>query len=39
MIGVGVMEMLMRLYRSAELGQTVHFPDSELEHYVPLVAR
>jgi predicted dehydrogenase len=37
--GVGVMEMLMGLYRSAELGQTVHFPDSELEHYVPLVAR
>jgi predicted dehydrogenase len=25
--GVGVMEMLMGLYRSAELGQTVHFPD------------
>ena len=37
--GVGVMEMLMGLYRSAELGQTVHFPDPELEHYVPLVAR
>ncbi|HMH74596.1 MAG TPA: Gfo/Idh/MocA family oxidoreductase, partial [Bradyrhizobium sp.] len=29
--GVGVMEMLMGLYRSAELGQTVHFPDPELE--------
>ena len=37
--GVGVMEMLMGLYRSAELGQTVHFPDLQLEHYVPLVAR
>lgn len=37
--GVGVMEMLMGLYRSAELGQTVHFPDPELERYVPLVAR
>jgi predicted dehydrogenase len=37
--GVGVMEMLMGLYRSAELGQTVQFPDPELEHYVPLVAR
>ena len=37
--GVGVMEMLMGLYRSAELGRTVQFPDPELEHYVPLVAR
>ncbi len=37
--GVGVVEMLMGLYRSAELGQTVHFPDEALETYVPLVAR
>ena len=37
--GVGVMEMLMGLYRSAELGQTVYFPDPELEHYIPAVAR
>ena len=37
--GVGVMEMLMGLYRSAEFGQTVHFPDPQLERYVPLVAR
>src|SRR3954447_8988043 len=37
--GVGVMEMLMGLYRSAELGRTVHFPDAELEAYVPVVAR
>ena len=37
--GVGVMEMLMGLYRSAEFGQTVHFPDPELERYVPQVAR
>ena len=37
--GVAVMEMLMALYRSAELGQTVHFPDPELENYVPVVAR
>jgi predicted dehydrogenase len=37
--GVGVMEMLMGLYRSAELGRTVHFPDAELEGYVPVVAR
>jgi len=37
--GVGVMEMLMGLYRSAELGETVRFPDPELETYVPVVAR
>lgn len=37
--GVGVVEMLMGLYRSAELGRTVEFPDPELEHYVPEVAR
>jgi predicted dehydrogenase len=37
--GVGVMEMLMGLYRSAELGRTVMFPDAELESYVPAVAR
>lgn len=37
--GVGVVEMLMGLYRSAELGRTVEFPDSELERYVPQVAR
>jgi predicted dehydrogenase len=37
--GVGVMEMLMGLYRSAELGQTVYFPDPELECFVPRVAR
>jgi predicted dehydrogenase len=37
--GAGVMEMLMGLYRSAELGQTVYFPDPELEYYVPRVAR
>jgi predicted dehydrogenase len=37
--GVGVMEMLMGLYRSAELGQNVAFPDPHLETYVPQVAR
>lgn len=37
--GVAVMEMLMALYRSAELGQTVHLPDAELEQYIPPVAR
>lgn len=37
--GVAVVEMLMALYRSAELGRTVQLPDPELEHYVPPVAR
>jgi predicted dehydrogenase len=37
--GVAVMEMLMALYRSAELGRTVSLPDEELEGYVPPVAR
>ena len=34
-----VMEILMPLYRSAELGQTVTLPDPTLEDYVPPVAR
>jgi predicted dehydrogenase len=37
--GVGVVEMLMGLYRSAELERTIQFPDAELETYVPQVAR
>ena len=37
--GVAVVEMLMALYRSAELGRTVNLPDPELETYVPPVAR
>jgi predicted dehydrogenase len=37
--GVAVVEMLMALYRSAELGRTVQLPDPELEQYVPPVAR
>jgi predicted dehydrogenase len=37
--GLGVVEMLMGLYRSAEIGETVHFPAPDLEHYVPVVAR
>jgi predicted dehydrogenase len=37
--GLGVVEMLMGLYRSAELGETVYFPAPELENYVPVVAR
>jgi predicted dehydrogenase len=37
--GVGVAEMLMALYRSAELGSVVEFPSPELETYIPAVAR
>ena len=37
--GVAVVEALMALYRSAELGQTVNLPAPELEDYVPPVAR
>ena len=37
--GVAVAEMLMALYRSAEIGQTVRLPAPELETYVPPVAR
>ncbi len=37
--GVGVTEMLMALYRSAEIGQVVALPAPELETYVPPVAR
>lgn len=37
--GLAVIEILIGLYRSAEIGQTVHFPVDDLEDYVPLVAR
>ncbi|MCP4689311.1 MAG: Gfo/Idh/MocA family oxidoreductase, partial [Desulfobacterales bacterium] len=37
--GVAVMEILMALYRSAELGETVKLPCPELEDYIPPVAR
>jgi len=37
--GAAVIEILMGLYRSAEIGETVQFPASELENYVPPVAR
>jgi predicted dehydrogenase len=37
--GVAVVEMLMALYRSAELGRTINLPDPDLETYVPVVAR
>jgi predicted dehydrogenase len=36
--GVAVAEMLMALYRSAEIGQVVTFPAPDLETYVPPVA-
>ena len=37
--GVGVAEMLMALYCSAELGKAVELPSPELETYIPPVAR
>jgi predicted dehydrogenase len=37
--GVGVTEMLMALYRSAELGKVVELPSAELETYIPPAAR
>jgi predicted dehydrogenase len=37
--GVAVVEILMAVYRSAELGQTITFPCPELETYIPPVAR
>ena len=37
--GVAVMEILMALYRSAELGELVKLPCPELEDYIPPVAR
>lgn len=37
--GLAVVEILMGLYRSAEIGATLTFPAPELEDYVPVVAR
>lgn len=37
--GLAVVEMLMALYRSAEIGQVVRFPAANLENYIPPVAR
>src|SRR5690606_19653970 len=37
--GLAVVEILMGLYMSSELGRTVRFPEPELENYVPVVAR
>ena len=37
--GLAVTRVLMACYLSAERGATVHFPDPELETFVPAVAR
>lgn len=37
--GLAVVEILMALYRSAETGQVVKFPVTDLENYVPPVAQ
>ena len=37
--GLAVVEILMALYRSAEIGQVIRFPTTDLENYVPPVAR
>jgi predicted dehydrogenase len=37
--GLAVVELLMALYRSAEIGQVVRFPAADLENYIPPVAR
>ncbi|NTU83431.1 MAG: Gfo/Idh/MocA family oxidoreductase [Chloroflexales bacterium] len=37
--GVAVVEMLMALYRSAELERTLYLADVDLEAYIPPVAR
>jgi predicted dehydrogenase len=37
--GVAVLEMLMALYRSAELGRVIEMPAEGLDSYVPPVAR
>ncbi len=37
--GLAVVEILIGLYMSSELGRTVHVPEPELETYVPVVSR
>lgn len=37
--GLAVVEILIGLYRSAELNQTVNYPLNDLDDYLPLVAR
>lgn len=37
--GLAVVEIMMGLYRSAEIGETVYFPTADLDDYVPPVAR
>jgi len=37
--GLAVVEILMALYRSAELGRTINLGEEDLDDYIPLVAR
>jgi len=37
--GLAVVEILMALYRSAEIGRLVQFPVNDLENYIPVVAQ
>ncbi|MBR46944.1 MAG: dehydrogenase, partial [Rhodospirillaceae bacterium] len=37
--GLAVTEILMALYRSAELGRTINLGEEDLDDYIPLVAR
>jgi len=37
--GLAVVEMLIALYRSSEIGSTVHLPAEEPKTYFPPVAR
>jgi predicted dehydrogenase len=37
--GVEVVRMVMALYKSAEIGRVVEFPDPDLETYIPVPAR
>ena len=37
--GVEVVRMVMALYKSAETGRVIRFPDDDLETYVPVPAR
>ncbi|WP_353646703.1 Gfo/Idh/MocA family oxidoreductase [Mesorhizobium sp. WSM2239] len=37
--GLAVVEILIGLYMSSEIGRTVYFPEPELETYVPVVSR
>ena len=37
--GLAVIEILMALYRSAELGRTINLGEEDLDDYIPPVAR